>query len=105
MTKELYADYLLSDHWAEVKSRFKKERCELCNSDEQVDLHHFSYAFYREELKHVASLCRKCHLATHHDAYGNLLPQQNPWVKLLIWAIRANPHGCEAQFLRSRLNS
>lgn len=104
MTKEQYREYLQSDHWDQVKAQYKKEYCELCGAREQLQLHHLSYVFYHEEEKHVATLCDKCHKATHFDEYGNRLAQQNPFVKLTIWKIRVNPQCVEALFLRARLS-
>lgn len=103
MTKELYFDYLNSEHWQHVKALYKRDYCELCGGNENLQLHHLSYVYYYEQEKHVATLCDRCHRATHYDEYGNKLESQNPFVKLTVWKIRANPECVEALFLRSRL--
>lgn len=62
-----YTDYLQSEHWREVKQRYRASRrlpqaCVVCGS-RQVDLHHLTYSrIGRERLTDLVPLCRE-----HHD--------------------------------------
>lgn len=70
MTKAEYAEYLRSDHWAEVRRRYRKVRpwkCDRCDSSEKsLDLHHRTYKrLGRERLDDLVPLCRTCHQDIH----------------------------------------
>jgi hypothetical protein len=61
--------YLRSDHWQEVRKAALERagrRCQVCNGDKQLDVHHRTYERKgREEPGDVTVLCRKCHETFH----------------------------------------
>jgi 5-methylcytosine-specific restriction endonuclease McrA len=66
-----YSDYLRSDHWADVKRRYRasklnKGRCHSCREKKPCDLHHRTYKRLGEErLTDLFLLCRDCHSELH----------------------------------------
>lgn len=71
MTREEYQVYLHSEHWADVKQRFRESKrpktCIVCNYP-KIELHHISYDKLGEERidKDIIPLCRKCHQKIHN---------------------------------------
>lgn len=70
-------EYLMSEHWREVKRRFKlsglyHRRCECCLSQSvPLDIHHKTYKrLGNERLNDLIALCPICHAAAHliHDS-------------------------------------
>lgn len=70
LRKMAYSDYLLTEHWQEIRQRALKNasyRCQLCNDDGQLDVHHRTYERRGcERLEDLTVLCRNCH-GKHHD--------------------------------------
>lgn len=70
MTREEYQKYLQSDHWKDVKERFRQSKrpkhCLICNN-EQIELHHVSYSKLGNERidRDIVPLCRNCHQKLH----------------------------------------
>lgn len=65
-TREGYAQYLRSEHWADVKARQPKTPCRLCGSEENLHLHHQTYeSLGNEAPDDLAWLCRPCHKSLH----------------------------------------
>lgn len=66
-----YQEYLLSDHWKDVRSRFWKSKlhkgcCYACRSKEDLQVHHKSYKrIGKEKLHDLCLLCDRCHKLTH----------------------------------------
>ncbi len=68
--KEVYAEYLLTPHWAQLKADTFKAHghaCHACGSIECIDAHHL---FYRNPLTDctpddMLPLCRNCHEKLH----------------------------------------
>ena len=66
-----YQEYLQTKHWKKVRKaalRRAEYRCQLCNSDKRLNVHHRTY----ENLGHekecdVFVLCWKCHEKFHND--------------------------------------
>lgn len=73
-----YADYLKSDHWAEVRRKASKranyKKCEFCECTD-VDLHHTSYKWIwtDQELRCIVALCRVHHQEVHDLAKASRL--------------------------------
>jgi len=65
-----YSDYLITEHWLHFKEQallFFLNSCQLCGSDDYIDIHHKTYANRsRETFNDVVCLCRDCH-AKFHD--------------------------------------
>lgn len=69
-----YKEYLQSSHWIKIANKFKKDKCEICNSDANLNLHHLSYKnMGRETLKDVCTLCIRCHKSSHYGYRGGRL--------------------------------
>lgn len=71
MTKQEYQEYLKTAHWQKIRTwvlTFWDGRCALCNSDQDVDVHHRYYGrLWRENLTDCIALCRD-----HHTLYHNI---------------------------------
>jgi hypothetical protein len=73
MNAERYAEYLRSPHWIKVRDAALKRaghRCQTCNSDQNLDVHHRTY----ENLGHefpmdLTVLCRSCHERIHGEPF------------------------------------
>lgn len=72
--EETYKEFLESDYWQSVKEKARKReqynRCELCGSTDNIELHHKHYDLIRtkHELSAVIALCRKHHQMVHNIA-------------------------------------
>lgn len=64
MTED-YKKYLQSDQWKERRKGTlirAFNRCEGCNINGQLDIHHLTYArIFNEPLSDLMALCQKCH--------------------------------------------
>lgn len=71
-----YNEYLRSEHWQETRRQALKSaryRCQLCNSNGELHVHHRTYERRGEEyMKDLIVLCANCH-AKFHDK----LPEQS----------------------------
>lgn len=70
--KELkYEDYLKTEYWKELSEVIKKEadyKCQICNSDSNLNVHHRSYEYKgipELEKKDLVCICDKCHSIYH----------------------------------------
>ena len=63
------AEYVLTPHWAEVRTwmlTFADHKCVLCESKILLDVHHNNYRCLGEETyTDLVVLCRGCHKAFH----------------------------------------
>lgn len=71
LKKLSYIEYLQSNYW-KVKRRLalgrSKFRCQLCNSDKKLNVHHRSYDDLGEEdIRDLITLCKECHEKFHKD--------------------------------------
>ena len=66
-----YKEYLLSDHWQEVRRRTLKRdgyRCRMCNTRGQLSVHHRTYERLGSERdSDVITLCKRCHEVFHEN--------------------------------------
>jgi len=64
-----YSGYLQSEHWKELRKRIFSERgskCEVCNSEDSLNIHHRTYANFGNELESdLIITCGKCHKRIH----------------------------------------
>lgn len=64
-----YDQYLQTSHWKTLRLKKLEEvgrRCQLCNSEDRLDVHHRSYEHRGEEpLNDLTVLCRPCHAKFH----------------------------------------
>ena len=68
----MYADYLRSEHWIELKKRFYASKrfkgcCFVCEKIfKNFHLHHKTYKWKgREKLQNLVALCAGCHKEVH----------------------------------------
>lgn len=61
-----YQKYLASNHWKEVREKYKSNHCDICAGRNNLHLHHVSYKNLNNETeKDLVTLCSLCHLASH----------------------------------------
>lgn len=66
-----YEDYLKTEYWKNLSESIKKEadyRCQICNSEDDLNVHHRSYkykGFLELEKKDLICICEKCHSIYH----------------------------------------
>lgn len=64
-----YAEYLQTSHWQTVRAGALERsghRCQVCNSDRELDVHHRTYERRGcERDTDVIALCRSCHALFH----------------------------------------
>lgn len=66
-----YENYLASEYWQAVAKAVKKRagyRCQVCNSQHDLEAHHRTYDHRGDELNHLEDLtclCRRCHAIFH----------------------------------------
>ena len=74
-----YHAYLNSDAWKQKRSialRGAEYRCQVCNRDGQLDVHHRTYERLGNELpQDLVVLCRECHQLFHSN--GTLTKSEN----------------------------
>lgn len=70
-----YADYLQTEHWQEKRRSALKSahfRCQLCNTQDELHVHHRTYERRGEEnMKDLIVLCKNCH-AKFHDKLSEI---------------------------------
>ena len=68
-----YSDFLKTPYWLAIAERVKiraKNSCQVCNSTENLNVHHRSYKNHGAELYHMEDLvclCKKCHTKYHFE--------------------------------------
>jgi 5-methylcytosine-specific restriction endonuclease McrA len=64
-----YKRYLQTQHWQDIRRyalKYAKSRCQVCNGNGLVDVHHRTYENRGEErFSDVIVLCRRCHDLFH----------------------------------------
>lgn len=64
-----YLEYLQTEHWKQMRDMAlfqAKNRCQLCNGDKGLQVHHRTYERLGcEDLSDLTVLCGKCHEAFH----------------------------------------
>lgn len=70
-----YAEYLQSPEWKEKQQKarqFANHRCQVCNSSEDLNVHHRTYdRLGHEHMGDLIVLCRNCHEIFHNNAELN----------------------------------
>lgn len=91
-SKDKYALYLASDHWAAfkvIKLEQEPRICLACKATEGIDLHHMKYRPVLEtvQLNDTCWLCRNCHAIFHRKAGTQL--KDVPYSNLRLETVRA----------------
>jgi hypothetical protein len=64
-----YSEYLNTPHWRKVRDSILERdagKCKLCNSDQQLHVHHRTYQRLGEEIpEDLITLCASCHRTFH----------------------------------------
>lgn len=64
-----YWQYMKSEKWQLIRDEVLEERghaCEVCYSDENLHVHHFTYEHFGDEsLDELQVLCKSCHQDAH----------------------------------------
>jgi len=62
-----YKKYLKTDHWKEVKLKFRGRSCEKCGSKYKINIHHLTYRNLGrdKEYNDCVPLCEYCHQEVH----------------------------------------
>lgn len=79
-----YRDYLLGNHWKEVKQKYKRSKlpqhCNVCDSKIKLHLHHKTYKrIGKERLTDLIYLCEKCHSFAHDKLRNDHSQKLNLW--------------------------
>jgi 5-methylcytosine-specific restriction endonuclease McrA len=69
---ETYDDYLKSPEWAHIRQMVidrAKGRCQVCNSDVKLQVHHRVYdsPWGQESTDDLVCLCQSCHMTFHKN--------------------------------------
>lgn len=74
-----YNDYITSKEWKVIASKCKylaENKCEVCNSEHDLQAHHYNYKFlFSERSKDVFCLCDNCHKSYHSKLSIEDLPK------------------------------
>ena len=69
MSDKEYSNYLKSREWSikrKKKLNLAKNRCQVCYSPNNLDVHHRTYVRFKHELmSDLTVLCRRCHALFH----------------------------------------
>lgn len=104
MKKSDYLAYLQSEAW-QIRRKWKLEqadhRCQVCNSDEQLHVHHRTYDRIGNERENdLTVLCRDCHALYHNriDHSPPALPAEaaeEAWIYALGGGVHMHPEDRE----------
>jgi hypothetical protein len=76
-TMGYYENYLISNHWKEIKRECKEiglfSKCIICGKDKLIQIHHLNYEckFHEDILKDLVPLCPSCHKYVHERMKAN----------------------------------
>lgn len=73
--KSLKDLYYNTPHWramSKQRREFDDWRCVLCKSTENLEVHHFHYDLFEEDIEDLVTLCRNCHRRLHVHAKDKL---------------------------------
>lgn len=76
LTTMPYVDYLRTEHWQDTRAAALHRaghRCQVCNGDERLEVHHRTYERRGEELpEDLTVLCADCHRLFHAPTNGKV---------------------------------
>ena len=68
-----YCDFLKTPYWKAISERVKykaKYKCQICNSTDNLCVHHRSYSSHGDEVHNLEDLiciCQDCHTKHHFE--------------------------------------
>lgn len=65
VTDKLKNAYYATRHWRETRQKrreFDQHQCTLCHRKERLQVHHWKYDLFAEHLRHLQTLCDRCHV-------------------------------------------
>ena len=68
VTEDMKAAYYSSSHWHDMRRKrleFDRRQCVLCRVAFDLQVHHWRYDLFSEQLCDLATLCDACHEAIH----------------------------------------
>ena len=73
--KDYGKDRTLSRRTYAVKAnKFIKNKCERCNKNKNLTIHHINRHWWDNDEKNLMTLCRSCHAKEHHKAGDIIIP-------------------------------
>ena len=72
VTDEMKAAYYTSEHWKTRRAdrlRYDSHQCCLCRMRFCLQVHHWKYELFAEQLKDLCTLCEPCHEAIHKNEH------------------------------------
>lgn len=71
VTDEMKAAYYETEHWRSIRAErlaYDQYRCCFCKADNCLQVHHWKYDLFCEQLRNLTTLCNECHEELH--SYG-----------------------------------
>ena len=68
VTDTMKESYYATSHWRDLRMRrieFDGRRCVRCHASSALEVHHWIYDLFREDLQDVETLCHECHTWLH----------------------------------------
>ncbi len=89
--RKSYKRYINSKEWKEKSRLLKKnKKCFICNSTENLNLHHLTYKRLGIEIiQDFQILCKKCHEIVHFNYFGQKI-MDKPRLKRRAKQMRRN---------------
>ncbi len=91
--RENYGDYLISDHWINLKNTLltNTASCFICDKKYSLVLHHVNYLnLYKEKLyRDVYIVCWKCHKRCHYRFWFIKIPLVQHKLLKRLYELRA----------------
>jgi 5-methylcytosine-specific restriction endonuclease McrA len=69
VTDEMQDAYYHTTHWRQISEQrrtFDCHECCRCKTDSQLEVHHFQYHLFEEEITDLMTLCTDCHKFVHN---------------------------------------
>lgn len=74
-----YSEYIKGSQWSIKAEKCKNaagQKCEICDSDRELEAHHFNYErLLKEEPEDLFCLCKECHTTYHKKLNGFPYPK------------------------------